>query len=388
MKLAKKVLLWLILGVFCLANLSVLNFTLAARTTADEQQSFDDGSKTLQNPGGDSWGWGARRNNWWWTQNQGGGNWWWTSSSNWRASLSVYTSMLSATLQNPSLRSAEFWDQIEDMSWARLVNRQIIKLIGYAIDVFIAIWVAIAFIGWYKIMFSDKEDAYKEWIKILYYGVVWIIVMVSAKFIASWFVWDDGIVSTNRLYRSNISDKPSGIFLAQNLYEKIMYPFIKIALYILVGVLFFIMVGKVVTFAISSDDAAKKKAWWIILWTAIWMFIMLWAKQMVEAVFWNQDKILNYEAKYINEVAADTLEFWTVPIVSQIINWVMWLTTFIVLVLVVIQAYRIFAKPDDPKNRERIKKTLLYVVIWVLVIGAAYVVSSLLVINHIPETTM
>lgn len=339
MKLVKKVLFWFVLSVFGLVNLSFLNFALAAPTE-------------------------------------------------WNGSSSVYTSILSSTIKNKSLRSALYWDEINDKTWSDLVNRQVINLIGYAIDVFIAIWVAIAFIGWYKIMFSDKEDAYQEWLKILYYGVIWIIVMVSAKFIASWFVWDDGIISRNWLYSENISDKPSWIFLAQNLYEKIMYPFIKIALYLVVWILFFMMVGKVVTFAISTDEAAKKKAWWVILRTAIWTFIMLWAKQLVEAVYWNQEKILKDSANYINEMWADTLEFWTIPIISQIINWVMWLTMFVVLVLIILQAYRIFAKPDDPKNRERLKKTLLYVVIWVLVVWASYVISNFLVVNNIPETTV
>jgi hypothetical protein len=40
-----------------------------------------------------------------------------------------------------------------------------------------------------------------------------------------------------------------------------------------------------------------------------------------------------------------------------------------------------FAKPDDPKNRDRLKKTLLYVSIWVLVIWASYVISNVLVLN-------
>jgi hypothetical protein len=34
---------------------------------------------------------------------------------------------------------------------------------------------------------------------------------------------------------------------------------------------------------------------------------------------------------------------------------------FVIVVLIIIQGYRMFAKPDDPKNRDRLKKTLLYV---------------------------
>ena len=57
----------------------------------------------------------------------------------------------------------------------------------------------------------------------------------------------------------------------------------------------------------------------------------------------------------------------------------------VLLVLIIIQWYKMFAKPDDAKNREDLKKTILYIVIWVLVIGAAYVISNVLVINELPE---
>ena len=52
---------------------------------------------------------------------------------------------------------------------------------------------------------------------------------------------------------------------------------------------------------------------------------------------------------------------------------------FVIVVLLVIQGYRMFAKPDDPKNRERLKKTLLYVIIWVLIIGASYAISQAII---------
>ena len=39
------------------------------------------------------------------------------------------------------------------------------------------------------------------------------------------------------------------------------------------------------------------------------------------------------------------------------------LTMFVIVVLLIVQGYRMFVKPDDPKNRERLKKTLLYIII-------------------------
>ena len=103
----------------------------------------------------------------------------------------------------------------------------------------------------------------------------------------------------------------------------------------------------------------------------------------MEAVMWNQSSVLNQQATQISDMWNDVLKFENIQLISQIINWVMWLTMLVILILIIIQWYRMFAKPDDPKNRERLKKTLLYVIIWVLVIGASYVISNVLVVNRL-----
>jgi hypothetical protein len=55
--------------------------------------------------------------------------------------------------------------------------------------------------------------------------------------------------------------------------------------------------------------------------------------------------------------------------------------------LIIIQWYKIFTKPDDPKTRESMKKAILYILIWVLVIWASYIISNVLVLNNIPIET-
>ena len=102
---------------------------------------------------------------------------------------------------------------------------------------------------------------------------------------------------------------------------------------------------------------------------------------------WEQNEVLKTGVNYVGDMWTAVTNVWSIPLVSQIINWVMWLTMFAIVVLIIIQAYRMFAKPDDPKNRETLKKTILYILIGVLVIWAAYVISNVLVINNLPETT-
>ena len=210
--------------------------------------------------------------------------------------------------------------------------------------------------------------------------------MVSAKFIATSLVWNNGIISKEFGNASDINT-PNWIQFADSLYNNIMYPFIKIALYFVVWILFFIMAGKVIGFVTATDEKTKEKAGWIIIWCIVWILIVMWSKQIVEAVMWNQDRVLNSWATRINwwewGMWEEILQFESIPIIAQIINWVMWFTMLIVLVLIVIQWYKIFTKPDDPKTLEGMKKAIVYILIWVLVIGAAYVISNVLVVNNV-----
>jgi len=326
MKLIKKALIGIMLFVFALPNICILNFTLASN--------------------------------------------------------SPYDNVLDNTINWESLDSAINHDVVENEKWSNLVNEQVKAIIWYAIDVFIVIGIALAFFGGYTIMTSNSEDKMKEWIRLIVFGILWIIIMMSARFLAEWLVWDRGLISTEFLKWED----PLWVNLAKNLYEKLLYPFIKVALYLVIWILFFMMAAKVITFVISTDEAAKKKAWWIIIWCVVGILIIMWSKQIVEAVMGSQDEVLNTAAKTfewwrVDWMWAELTEFNNIQLISQVINWVMWLTMFVIVVLIIIQWYSMFTKPDDPKNRERLKKCMLYVIIWVLVIWASYVISNVLVLN-------
>lgn len=269
-------------------------------------------------------------------------------------------------------------DAVKEKTGWNMFNAQVVALIWYAIDVFIAIWVAVALIWSYKIMVSDKEESSKEWMKMVLFWILWIIIMVSAKFLANSLVWNGGIIDEidNERWLNWVN-------FASHLYSKIVYPFIKIALYLVVWALFFITVTKVITYVTSTDDSTKKKAWWVIIRTVIWILIIMWAKQVVEAIMWKQDTVINQYATSLDKIWSHITEFGSIPLIAQVINRVMWLTMLAILILIIIQAYRIFAKPDDTDTRKKLGKTIIYIVIWVLVIWAAYAISTVLVVNKL-----
>lgn len=299
------------------------------------------------------------------------------------SSITAYDEILGFTISNSNSSLKSALKREITWKWWEAVNNVVYSLIWYMINVFIVIWILLAFFGWYKIMVSNSQDNLKEWIRLVAFGVVWVIVMVSAKFLAYNIIEN---LENNMVVSS--SGDPNWIRIVSNLYDRVLYPFIKIALYLVIWVLFVMMAIKVFTFVVSTEEKAKKQAWWIILWTVIGILVIMWAKQLVEAVMWKQELVMNPNAYKVgwwgdNWMWSQILQFGSVPIISQVINWVMWLTMLIVLVLVIVQAYKMFAKPDDPKNRESLKKTLLYIIIWVLVIWASYIISNVLVVNNI-----
>lgn len=310
--------------------------------------------------GGNQWGWSTE----WWSSEGG------SASSKWinfvlERIATGWPIGINLTVDSP------------EWKWAESVNNWIVSMIWYLINIFVIIGIVIAFIGWYQIMTSSKEDSYKNWLKFVIFWVVWIIIMVSAKWIANVLVWDWWIMPTD------MEPGMKGISLANNIYTQLAYPLIKIILYLVMGILFFVMAGKVITYIMSTDDVAKKKAGGIILRTVIWILIIMWSKQIVESVIWTQKQVIDdaIKATQIQEIGYETLEFWPIPIVAEVINRVMWLAMFAVLILLIIQTYRMVFKPADPENWKRLKKTLLYVIIWVLVIWASYIISNVLVIK-------
>jgi hypothetical protein len=130
------------------------------------------------------------------------------------------------------------------------------NVLQYLVPIFIALGVAIALFGGYKMMSSTKEDALKEGGQLVMYGVIGIVIMSSARFITNTLVYDviniDGI--------GDVSPGLDGVAMAERLYTGIFLPFLKLAIYLAMGVLFFILAGRVFSFLTSQDEGVRKKA--------------------------------------------------------------------------------------------------------------------------------
>lgn len=262
---------------------------------------------------------------------------------------------------------------IDAAEWAKgtdwLQNFVFNNLMNVLVPLIIIVGILSAILWFYKIMFSSDDKAVSEWAKYIIFGVVGIIVIMSAKFIGQ-NVYDLLSVQNIEWYS-----------IATWLYDKIVYPFIKFAIYLVLWAMFILLLTRVITFLFGSDSDAIKKSGTMIAWNVISMLIIIGAKQIVEFVYGKQAQVLNEYATNLGEIGSGILADKNLPILYQIINYALGIASFVVLIIIIIQTIKLLMKPDDPAQIKNITKSFLYIFIGILVIGAGYLIVNFAIIN-------
>lgn len=243
-------------------------------------------------------------------------------------------------------------------------------IMNVLVPLVIILWILSAILWFYKIMFSSDDKAIKEWTNYIIYWVIGIILIMSAKFIGQ-NVFDLITPASGQIKWYEI---------ASWLYDKIIYPFIKFAIYLVLGAMFVILVSRVITFLFGSDSDAQKKAWTLIAWNVIAMLIIIWAKQIVEAIYGKQLAVVK-DITNLWDVWSWILADRNIPILYQIINYALGIASLVILVIIIIQTIKLLTKPDDPAQIKNIKNSLLYMFIWILILGAWYLIVNFAIIN-------
>jgi hypothetical protein len=73
----------------------------------------------------------------------------------------------------------------------------------------------------------------------------------------------------------------------------------KFAIYIAAAILFFVLAGRIFSFLTSSDEGVRKKAGGMIGRSVIGILVILAAKEVVEAVFGQRNKVIDQSANDI-----------------------------------------------------------------------------------------
>lgn len=283
---------------------------------------------------------------------------WWRYDSSLDESVASIRNHLDAAVPN----SPKWWWVTVQTFIQRLISTILVPIVVIAGIILGILWA-------YSALTSSDPAKMKKWASMLIFGVVWIIVILSANYI--WNAIFDIFGSWNMTDLNWVN-------IAQSLYEKIAYPFIKMAIYLSLGVLFVVLAWKSISIVTSGDI---KKAGNIIIWTAISMLVIIWAKQIVEAVYWKQQDVLNSTATNLWEIWTGLLANKNIPILYEVINWVLGLTATIILVIILVQTFQILINPSKAENWNKLWKSILYIFIGLVVIWAWYLLTNLLIIN-------
>lgn len=243
---------------------------------------------------------------------------------------------------------------------------------GVVVPLIIIAGIIIAMLGFYKLMFAEGEDEVKHGISYIIWGTVGIIVMMSAKYITS--IIFDGIFSGGDL------NTFSGVNAVQIVYDSIVFPFLKMAIYLVIGIMFVMLLTRMFKFIFAASDEIKKDSITIIVRNVIAILIIMLAKQLVEFVYGKKADVLNQNAQNLGEFGNGLLSN-NLPIFYTIINRVLGLTAFVILVLIILESYMLLTQPDDEEALSKIKSTIGYAFLGLVIIGTGYVITNFLLFN-------
>ena len=265
--------------------------------------------------------------------------------------------------------------QPADLGWwgNTLVNFLFNLLDKVVIPVAIAVWVIMGVIWGYKMLFSSDEKQISTWLKMIVFWIIWIIVMVSAKYIWSVLFID--------IFNKWDTLGIKWIELSQSIYNKIAYPFIKIALYLALAVIFIVLVWKSISLITKSDWTSHKKALWMIWRCAVAILIIIGAKNIVEAIYWKQNDVFNTNAQNLWEIWTWILADKNIPIIYNIISRALWIISLVIFILLLVQWFKLLINPTKSENFQKLWKTLLYTLIWLFIIGIWYLIANAFILN-------
>ncbi len=242
------------------------------------------------------------------------------------------------------------------------------------IPIIIVLGLLMAFVAFKNLMFSDKEDERKKWLNFITRWTIWIIMMVSAIFIANTLFGDYG---TSGIFWLAAWQDYDPATIAASLYDKIISKFFYLVMYLVIGILFIILVINLIKFISSPDkDEVQKHAKTIIVWNTIWIIIILFSKNIIET-FYSKIQQWTYTLWQQNPI----LESKSLPWLYTILNYFLWFIAFTITVFIIYQAFQLLLKPEDENTYKWLKKYFVYSLVWIIIIWWVYLIANFFIIK-------
>ena len=227
-------------------------------------------------------------------------------------------------------------------------------------------------------MFSDKEDQRSKATNYILWWVVGIIIIQWSRFIYNTYF---SIVNNDNVFEAIRAGSLSS--LAADFFEKLIYPFLNLGMYLIIGVLFIMLLMKSIQIITSPSDDAFKKWQQIIVSSIIGIVVILLSKQIIQVVYGKQEDF----TRWVNETQGIFSAWGTVlnernyETVFNIVNYFLGFLAFIIICLLIYNTYLIITNPTKEENIKKLRSNILYILLWLLTIWLSYVIVNFLIIR-------
>lgn len=286
----------------------------------------------------------------------------------WRFDTAVNDSVVSVSQNIDLTHNGTQW-------WVAGLRDFIIDIVKKVITpIVIIIGVLLAILWFYNMFGSTKEDDQKKWFNYILRGVIGIVVMVSANFLADTLV-------NGGIFTYDASWQLLGTITAQKIYNKLMFPFIKFSMYLVLWVLFVLTLLRTISMVTSPKDDAKQKAMTIIQRNAFGIIVIIFAKNLIETIYGTEAQVTSATATNLGQIGTGILADKQIPYVYTVINYIIGFLGLFILVMIIIQALQLLTNPTDDGVQKKMRKNVIYIIIGLVIIGTAYVVTNFLIVK-------
>jgi len=168
--------------------------------------------------------------------------------------------------------------------------------------------------------------------------------------------------------------------IAGYVYDNIFFPFLRMFIFIIIWIMFIFAAINAYKLVFSADESTKSKSLVSLSYAASWIIVIILAKSLVEAVYGTYSSVTDGESNLweIGEWVINTPDF---SILHNVINWTLWLVTFVIVLTIIYQWYLLLVKPSDEQTIEKLKKDFWYIFVWIIVIGLAYLLVNVFIVQ-------
>ncbi len=254
----------------------------------------------------------------------------------------------------------------QNLKWAAGVQQFGIEVLTNILrPLIILVGLIVAIIGFYGLMSSEKAEDITKSLNYIIRGSIGIVVLFFAPFFVNQLVGETGQMGIVTQLK-NIIMGGSAVTLGNALYT-VISPLLRLAFYIIGGVLFIMLLVNAIQLLFNPNDDVTTKARVMFTWNAIWIVIIVLSKTIVERIYGQEGKAIieNPDLAWLGSVISRGIGF----------------LAFIMLGIMIYIGFNLITRPLDQENFARLKRSIIYLAMGLLLMWWAYLVARFLIIQ-------